>query len=78
MNGTVGGKGLNGVYRAALAVSLRHGCSGLSFADQTSRKKKEEDMARFKANIIWFLVGTLAGAAGMYLYFRYAVSHLLG
>jgi hypothetical protein len=35
-------------------------------------------MARFKANIIWFLVGTLAGAAGMYLYFRYAVSHLLG
>lgn len=34
-------------------------------------------MVRFRANIIWFLVGAVVGAGGMYLYGYLAISHLL-
>jgi hypothetical protein len=44
---------------------------------QTSREMEGEFMTKFKANIIWFLVGALVGAGGMYLYCRYAIQHML-
>ena len=38
--------------------------------------RKVERMAKFKANMIWFLVGALLGATGMYLYARHSISLL--
>ena len=40
--------------------------------------REDMGMTNLRTNIVWFFVGVLVGAGGMYLYVYHALSHLFG